>query len=238
MSDTLHKMQVIIEGHNAKLKQVARESIQEIAKMTNSINSELKKTKNPMSSLENDGAMKQVRKMQDSIRNYVKEAQLAAGIKVYTDDYLKLQKDIANTEKTISKLKEKMRGMDESKRFVPTQEFTDLEKNIKSAENACERLIEKRRKLVDSGKASFMTDEYQEVTAHLNEAQGRLEDLISKQKEWQSLGFSANGSSVMKDLSDEIQETTMEIEYLQGELQDLKNSGQDPGTNSDNLCKT
>lgn len=60
------------------------------------------------------------------IRDYVREAQVAAGIRVYNPEYEQLCNTIAKTEMEQEKLIQKMNSMDASKRFVPTQEFKDL----------------------------------------------------------------------------------------------------------------
>lgn len=241
MSSTLHKMQVVIEGNSSKLRQASRDAQQSVSRMTSAINENLKKIKSPAESINNDKSMRQLRNMQnlikktfsdgisgkavESIRSYVKEAQLAAGIKVYSGDYQKLEQDITATEKELNRLQEKLAGMDESKRFVPTEEFKDLEGKIKTAQSALDKLLEQKRKMEKSGKAQILTEDYSEVSKHLSEAQGRYDELIAKQKEWQSLGVGTDNGA-MKSLAEDIRETEREIAHLKGELDDLEQSGQ------------
>ena len=78
----------------------------------------------------NDFGLGRLRQVMREIRNYGKEAQVAAGIKVYTDDYKKLGNDIVRARGELTRLRQKMDAMDESARFAPTEEFKDLEKNI------------------------------------------------------------------------------------------------------------
>lgn len=240
MSDKLYELEVSIKGNVSKLTQSAREAIQSTKRMVGSINSEVDKIKSPAENLNNDRTMQQIRRTNqlikksfsdlvptgtiDKIRNYTKEAQLAAGIKVYTEDYQNLERDIAGTEKELSKLEEKLRNMDESKRFVPTQEFKDLEKNIQNNQSALDRMLEKKRKMEESGKATTPTEEEGAITGHIADAEKRLSSLIAKQKEWQGLGV-GNSSVAMKNLVDDIKETEKEIQYLKSELKDLKDSG-------------
>ena len=247
MGDTLHRMQVIIEGKNSKFKQSAKESTKDTKKMVSDINGELGKIKNPMKSMmQDDKSMQGIRNMQSMIRGmfkdmksglipkeitkgvkeYVKEAQVAAGIKVYTDDYLRLQDDISNTGKELSKLRDKLSGMDDSKRFVPTKEFSDLENGIETAGNALDKLYEKRRKLENSGKAMLETDDYAGIKELLSDAETRLSKLHDKKNTWKSLGVSENGSSSMQSLTEEIRNTEKEVTVLKGELEDLEKSGE------------
>ncbi len=49
--------------------------------------------------------------LKESMKDYVKEAQLAAGIKVYTDDYLRIKDDIDRTNKSLEKMQQKKRDL-------------------------------------------------------------------------------------------------------------------------------
>lgn len=249
MSDTLHKLKVVIEGDSTKLSSAAKNADQTIKKMTDAINADLKKIKNPAEALKNDRTTKQLQNMSrllkksfadlggaasmrnlaQGLRNYIKQAQLAAGIKVYTDDYTKLGKDISSAEEKVSRLEEKLRRMAEISpdgRFVQTDEFKGLEKNISDAQAALDKLEEKKRKMESSGKAYVPTGDYEEVNAHLSDAQTRLEGLLTRQKEWQALGVKSGGNAAMESLLSSIRETEQEIQYLKGELDDLEQSGQ------------
>lgn len=65
----------------------------------------LGKSKNDLASGELFDAMK------DGVKGYVKEAQLAAGTKVHTDEYKQICNDIERTEKAQERLKQKKRDM-------------------------------------------------------------------------------------------------------------------------------
>lgn len=137
MSETLHKLQVVIEGNTSKLNQAAREAMATTRRLTDSLNAEMRRINSPVENLRksmndgrNDFGLGKLRQVMREIRNYGKEAQVAAGIKVYTDDYKKLGNDIVRARGELTRLRQKMDAMDESARFAPTEEFKDLEKNI------------------------------------------------------------------------------------------------------------
>ena len=71
------------------------------------------------------------------------------------------------------KLIQKMNSMDASKRFVPTQEFKDLEANIAKTESAYAKLEEKQKALEAAGKATVPSADYSEVKAHYDDAQAK-----------------------------------------------------------------
>lgn len=329
MSDTLHRMKVIIEANNAKLKQAMREATSVVNNTVSQMNTSTSKIETPGSaaSAELSGAMKNVKKslnelqapedalntdssvkaiknMQDAvqqsqpvfqnddlrqsaketedivrstaadinnsmnetqepvrqtmsenmqmiqnmqnliksswkdmvngtiwkqatgqIRDYVREAQVASGIRVYNPEYEQLCNTIAKTEMEQEKLIQKMNSMDASKRFVPTQEFKDLEANIAKTESAYAKLEEKQKALEAAGKATVPSADYSEVKAHYDYAQARLEKLIAKQREWLDLGFKPGDGGAMTGLTEQIKEVETEMKYLKGEMKDLEDNG-------------
>lgn len=219
MSETLHKLQVVIEGNSSKLTQATREAMQETRRMTSGINAELKKISSPFAGMKSNPA----REITRGIRDMIKQMQIAAGMKVYTDDYKKVCKDISDTEKELDKLQGKMASM-EGKEFVPTQEFKDLEKNIQKSSSALEKLNSQKVKMEQSGKDTVPTEDYTAVTNQMAEAQSRLSSLKAQMEEWKGLGV--NGGAGMEDLRANIAETEKEISYLKGELKDLQDTGE------------
>lgn len=172
MSGTLHKMQVIIEGNNSKLKQAAKEAHQSISRMTTAINDSMKGIKSPAESMKNNKSMQQLRNMQDLIKasfrdmksgaipgtvvdgmkNYVKEAQLAAGIKVRTKDWKKNEEDIKRSEAAVERLKQKERDMKASGAKKNSDEYQKLTVQIRAAEHALGSYIGRKRYLEGTGK--------------------------------------------------------------------------------------
>ncbi len=231
MSETLHKLQVVIEGNTSKLNQAAREAMATTRRLTDSLNAEMRRINSPVENLRksmndsrNDFGLGKLRQVMREIRNYGKEAQVAAGIKVYTDDYKKLGNDIVRARGELTRLRQKMDAMDESARFAPTEEFKDLEKNIQKNSDLLDKLEQKRRTMENSGKATVPTQDYREVNEQMEDAQKRLDALMSKQKEWESLGVQTDESGAFQTLRSEIQETEQEIKYLKGELKDLEDT--------------
>lgn len=218
MSETLHKLQVVIEGNSSKLTQATREAMQETRRMTSGINAELKKISSPFAGMKSNPA----REITRGIRDMMKQMQIAVGMKVYTDDYKKLRQDISDTEKELGKLQGKMAGM-EGKEFVPTQEFKDLEKNIQKSSSALEKLNSQKVKMEQAGKDTVPTEDYTAVTNQMTEAQNRLSLLKAQMEEWKGLGV--NGGVGMEGLRADIAETEKEISYLKGELKDLQDTG-------------
>lgn len=221
MSETLHKLRVVIEGNSSKLTQATREAMQETRRMTSGINAELKKISSPFAGMKNNPA----REITRGIRDMMKQMQIAAGMKVYTDDYKKLRQDISDTEKELDKLQGKMSGM-EGKEFVQTQEFKDLEKNIQKSSSALEKLNSQKVKMEQAGKDTINTEDYTAVTDQLTDAQKRLSDLKTQAEKFHGIEINDyEGYSGIKALMADIRETEKEISHLKGELKNLEETG-------------
>ena len=72
MNETLHKLQVVIEGNSAKLAQATREAMQETRRMTSGINAELKKISSPFAGMKSNPA----REITRGIRDMMKQMQI------------------------------------------------------------------------------------------------------------------------------------------------------------------
>ena len=317
MSDTLHRMKVIIEANNAKLKQAMREATSvvnntvsqmntstskietpgsaasaELSEAMRNVKKSLSELQTPEDALNTDSSVKAIKNMQDAvqqsqpvfqnddlrqsaketedivrstaadinnsmnetqepvrqtmsenmqmiqnmqnliksswkdmvngtiwkqatgqIRDYVREAQVAAGIRVYNPEYEQLCNTIAKTEMEQEKLIQKMNSMDASKRFVPTQEFKDLEANIAKSESAYAKLEEKQKAL------EAATDYYKEITENYSSALSRWIDLTRKRDN--SSGNSRNSSA----LREQIEEAEQEKEYYWKIKREIEKSG-------------
>lgn len=224
MANALETLKVVIEANIAPLKKAAGEATREARNVGKQIDDALNMGKASKKNAEAvNSVTASVRRASDGLKNYVKEAQLASGTKVYTDEYKELCSDIERTEKKYEALRKKRREF-EGDKFVVSDEFKDLEKNIESANKQNEKLKQSLAKLEASGKASVITDEYKAVAEQMSGAKKRLESLVSKQEEWKSLGI-PDSAVTMKDLRNEIVDTEKEMSYLKGEMQDMQNSG-------------
>lgn len=125
MSEDLAKLKVTIEGDSKPFKREMSQSEAEAKKASNAIKKALDNVGFKSSLGEKLTApWKQVGKrikstitdirageLTESMKDYVKEAQLAAGIKVYTDDYQRIKDDIDRTNKSLEKLEQKKRDL-------------------------------------------------------------------------------------------------------------------------------
>lgn len=178
MGDVLEKMKVIIEGDISKFKQVATEAKAESKKMTDSINADIAKVKNPFFDMDMGDAMTKIRNMQkrfrqamagfrdklgmypegtgnalyNGLRNRFRDMQVNSGIRDYSDEYKQVQSDIERTKKSVDTLKAKQRDMEASGIKRSSKEWKKLEAQIESANRRLEKYIATMRRVEGAGK--------------------------------------------------------------------------------------
>jgi hypothetical protein len=236
MQDAVQQSQPVFQ--NDDLRQSAKETEDIVRSTAADINNSMNETQEPVRQTMSEN-MQMIQNMQNliksswkdmvngtiwkqatgQIRDYVREAQVAAGIRVYNPEYEQLCNTIAKTELEQEKLIQKMNSMDASKRFVPTQEFKDLEANIAKSESAYAKLEEKQKALEAAGKATVPTDYYKEITENYSSALSRWIDLTRKRDN--SSGNSRNSSA----LREQIEEAEQEKEYYWKIKREIEKSG-------------
>ena len=192
----VHKLQVSIEGDASKLKQAAREATREVKQMTGAINNDLKQIKSPAEALANDKSTQQIRNMQAIIRksfadmksglipkavtsglkDYVKQVQMASGLRVYTDDYLEISKDMEKASSELDKLQAKMAEMKGSGVDQESAAFTRLQEKIERCRyetEGCNRELEELRASGEDTKLNIDT----------SGATGKIKAVVSTVKE-------------------------------------------------------
>lgn len=240
MSEDLAKLKVTIEGDSKSFKREMSQSEAEakrasdaIKKAMSGINfkSKLGKEelaagnllKKTLSDIKSGGLPQSVK---DSMKDYVKQAQLAAGIKVHTEEYKNLSSDIDAAEKALSKLEREQQrlsvlGEDEGL----SSEYQELTEKAEKAQAAIEELIMKRGQLENTGEDVEFTPKYQNLyDSRMNEGQ-RLKSLESQKKERINQGLpmtDVDASGQMFNLDEEIIKTKKHLQELEQEMESLE----------------
>ena len=85
------------------------------------------------------------------VKNYIKEVQRAAGIKVYTDDYKTVLSDIERAEEALDRLNQKQRDMEAAGTSEESKEWQKLAAEISEAESRLESYIDKKQEMEERG---------------------------------------------------------------------------------------
>ena len=134
MGKELERLEVVIEADPSRLKKGAADAKKSIQDMVSNVNQDIEKIKSPIKDMMDSEGMSQLKNMKSYIKNtfsdlkngnlmdglangvdkYIRDAQVAAGIRVYTDDYLDLEKDIEAVQGALEKMDAKRKAMSDS----------------------------------------------------------------------------------------------------------------------------
>ena len=240
MSEDLAKLKVTIEGDSKSFKREMSQSEAEakrasdaIKKAMSGINfkSKLGKEelaagnllKKTLSDIKSGGLPQSVK---DSMKDYVKQAQLAAGIKVHTEEYKNLSSDIDAAEKALSKLEreqQRLSVLGEDKGL--SSEYQDLTEKAEKAQAAIEELIMKRGQLEKTGEDVEFTPKYQNLYDSRMSENQKLKSLENQKKERMSQGLpmtDVDASGQMFNLDEEIVKTKKHLQELEQEMETLE----------------
>lgn len=248
MSIDLKTLRVIIEGDDSGFKKTTRDAVKEVEKTASEINN-LGKMKMP--DLDSTGSMSQIQKTKEmlkatmgspvvqltkkaigSTREYIRNVQVAAGIKTYSDDYLRLSDDIDNAEKSLERLKKEqdyLKGQNADREL--TKPYQKLQISAQETEMALQKLLQKKIELEEKDEGYEYTFKYAETLKQFKEEQKRLADLTNERQEMFKRGVPTSGmkrinkNGVVSNINDEIVATGSQIELLREKMLDLEKSG-------------
>lgn len=138
------------ESLNKSMKEVT--SIPSAEQDLNSLSSQMKNVKNMFLRMFADVRNGDVwGYLSSGVKNYIKDAQKAAGIKVYTDDYKTVLGDIERTEGALDRLNQKQRDMEAAGTSEESKEWQKLAAEISEAESRLESYIDKKQEMEERG---------------------------------------------------------------------------------------
>lgn len=208
MSEDLKKMKVTIEGDTKSLKKELGSARQETRRSSAVIRKEIEKIKQSMSgklpkvpqnisttmrqSFQNIKVGAPFSAMAQDVKQYVKEAQLAAGIKVHTEEYEQTERDIERVSQSLEGLKQKKRDlMNSSGGTERSKAIANVKEQIAAAEQQLEKYQAHRQYMQFSN-----TDSERAYTGKLSDGnsfetvKGILDTIIVaiENTDWQQVG--------------------------------------------------
>lgn len=244
MGKELERLEVVIEANPSKLKQGAENSKKSVKDMVSSINQAIEKIKSPVKKLmENSPELTNMKNLigrafsdlkdgtitsgiADGIKAYVKEAQLAAGIKVYSDDYLQLEKDIEAAENALEKLEAKKAAMTDSEIREESAEYRELAKCIATAQNRLNGLVARQDKMNANG-VSHNSKSWKNLQYDMEEAKRTLAAYQDDADNMRADGSMYQHTKAWNDVTNAIDRTRSTLRSYQAQKASMAASGAD-----------
>lgn len=243
MAEDLAKLQVKLEAqadeYVKELKRADSETKRAVASMTKETE-RLKKQYSSMGMWKNTGkliadsvkhAIPNIKAMNAEIKNYVKEAQVAAGIKVYTDEYAETRRNIEKTRKKLNELRQEEKALQQmGESSGESDRYRSLRKSAEKTQAELDTLHEKMKKLEDDGDAQEYTPKYQKTIDAMLAEKKRVEEL---QKELDARRKSGSSMTYITEqgklgnAKDDLEESRRKVKDLEKQLEDLEKRGKD-----------
>lgn len=189
MSDSLHKLQVIIEGNAKGLNNA---------------------TKNAMATVNN---------LQKKMQELKKETEIAMGLKVRTNEYKNLKKDLSEAEEEANKLNKKLKDLGDGK--APNETYQEFQAKLAGAKAGLESLKTAQEKYVAQGKdGSSFTKGIVQAEREVQRYEKLLEDM-------RNAGTDMATTKEFQKASEEAYKASEKIEHLKGKIDELVESGKD-----------
>lgn len=240
------RLKVSIEANAGGMKKGAAEAKRTVKDMMSSINEDIAKIKSPLANVANSNSSKELANMKRGIqslykntlngnvfsainyeiKNYVKEAQIAAGTKVYSDDYLKLENDIEKTDKALEKLEAKKAAMSNSEIYEESKEYRELTKCIATTQNRLDRLIERQAKMKENG-ASHNSKSWKNLKYDIDETEKELAAYQADAENMREDGSMYQHTKAWNDVTEAISRAKNTLGEYQTKRTDMARSGAD-----------
>lgn len=243
MAEDLAKLQVKVEAHVDDYVKDIKKADSETKKAVDSMTKEterLKKQSSSMGMWKNTGkliadsvkhAIPNIKAMNAEIKNYVKEAQVAAGVKVYTDEYAETRKNIEKTRKKLNELRQEEKALQQmGESSGESDRYRSLRKSAEKTQAELDALHEKMKKLEDDGDAQEYTPKYQKTIDAMLAEQKRVaelqKELDTRRKSGSSMTYITEQGK-LGNVKDDLEESRRKVKDLEKQLEDLEKRGKD-----------
>ena len=174
------------------------------------------------------GLKRDIREATASAKSYVKEAQLASGLKVYNEDYLRMKEESGQLAESLAKVRNSMlemkkNGTDKqtSEQYREASSYLD-ELNVK---------YDKLSKTMASMEGKKLTKTQQGKFQEMEEEQKRLAELIDatekRMAEMERTGKNVEFTSAFQKAREEAGQLSKQLEYLKHSTQNMESTGTD-----------
>nr|MDD3796831.1 hypothetical protein [Lachnospiraceae bacterium] len=253
--DSLKGLKVVIEGDISKLKKSTADATRDVRKMAASINSELKAVRGPdnITFAGIDKQMSQIRIMKnyikksyqdmksgaaikgitDGIKNYVKQVQIAAGIKVPSDEWLDNEQNIEKCNNALDKLYEKSIKMEAMGAAEKSASWQNLQYDIEKVTLELDKLYTKEQRMETDGTAGDKSTNWNNLQKEITKAEASLARLQDREEKMKATGADQESKS-WRTLQYDIQQAESKLTGYIAEKEHLESSGGDLKLNTDN----
>ena len=243
MAEDLAKLQVKLEAqadeYVKEIKRADSETKRAVASMTKETE-RLKKQSSSMGMWKNTGkliadsvkhAIPNIKAMSAEIKGYVKEAQVAAGVKVYTDEYASVRNSMEKTRKKLKELRQEEKALQQmGEHKGESDRYQSLRKSAEKAQSELDALKRKMAELAQEGKEKEITPKFAKLDTEYSTEQENLKNLKKEYERRRKNNIpmlDTNADGTLTNVEEELTKSMERAETLKKELEELRKEGKD-----------
>lgn len=246
--DTLKTLKVEITGDASKLKKAAKDAVDDVKKMSSEINREVRKASqipparragsvSGLGGYDDYSTMAQIRRMNEMIRGmfrvpsldtvkaaassigeYVRNVQVAAGIRVPTEEWSETEAGIERCTASLDRLLEKEAQLKAAGADQKSKSWQGLQYDIQKAKKELDQLYEKAQRMEAEGGIKTGVDKnsksWKSLQYDIQKTQEKLDQLEAEEAKMESQGTASDNNALWKKLQAEITKTEKALARL------------------------
>ncbi len=162
----------------------------------------------------------------NGVKDYVKEAQIAAGTRVYTDDYRKICADVENAERLVKDLLEKQKSLQNLGADKNSKIWAQLQKDIESTRSKLEGYQAVERRMEASGEAGDDNPRWEALQQKIGRAERALERYQARKGSMTASGTAAEAEQWAK-ITGQIGAAERQLDAYNSKKNAMRSAGKD-----------
>lgn len=224
MAEDLAKLQVVIEATNAPLKKELKKA-QDMVKEASG-NMEKQSSVKAFS-----GEITKAQQLAKKMRQIVKEAQVQAGTKVYTEEYKTVQKEADNVKRKLRQLREEEKALEQMGQSQGmSEQYQKVSDSAKKAQRELDALKKKMEELEQDGKEKQVAPKFAKVDGEYRVEKEKLENLKQEYENRRKNRLTmqdVDSDGKLINIEEELSKSLDRVEALEAKIKELRKEGKE-----------
>lgn len=224
MAEDLVKLQVVIEATNAPLKKELKKA-QDMVKEASG-NMEKQSSVKAFS-----GEITKAQQLAKKMRQIVKEAQVQAGTKVYTEEYKTVQKEADNAKRKLRQLREEEKALEQMGQSQGmSEQYQKVSDSAKKAQRELDALKKKMEELEQDGKEKQVAPKFAKVDGEYRVEKEKLENLKQEYENRRKNRLTmqdVDSDGKLINIEEELSKSLDRVEALEAKIKELRKEGKE-----------
>lgn len=224
MAEDLAKLQVVIEATNAPLKKELKKA-QDMVKEASG-NMEKQSSVKAFS-----GEITKAQQLAKKMRQIVKEAQVQADTKVYTEEYKTVQKEADNAKRKLRQLREEEKALEQMGQSQGmSEQYQKVSDSAKKAQRELDALKKKMEELEQDGKEKQVAPKFAKVDGEYRVEKEKLENLKQEYENRRKNRLTmqdVDSDGKLINIEEELSKSLDRVEALEAKIKELRKEGKE-----------